>query len=582
MLPVLEPSPIQYVPADEVRAQLDRVLSSSEFVNSARLCRFLRLAVDRTLAGAPGDLKEYSIGRDAFERGEAFDPRTDSIVRVEAQRLRRKLTKYYEVSGDRDRVLISVPSGSYVPAFEWRPIHASGPAASLSQNAVAVMPFESLSTNAEVPLFCAGTTEEIIHKLAKLPETNVLGLSTSLALQECRKDLAAACRRFGIATLIEGSVRKSGRNLRIVAKVVTAETGRVLWSKSFNGGIDEIFSIQDQIARAVTAAIRAPEMPLAFPEGHPPNLQAYLFYLKGRYTWDDASPERSAAALGFFDRAIELDPGFALAHTRLCDTYQWLVLLGQYRPSDVYLRCKQAVLEALRLDDKLADAHASLASLLCRYDWQWDNAMATADHALRLNRGCSFAWSIQANVALARAHHDAALSFFEHAYRLDPLSPRTNAAVGFAHWCSGNPAEALRWLQIAQEMNPNAFRPTQYIIQTHLSAGDPKSALHESARVPPNAPHGALAARAAALAANGEREEAESILARLSAVTGYVDPINLALVHLALGRREEAVDAIERAIEERTPFVQFLRLHPNFRELYAHPRYAGAVAKVLP
>ena len=283
---ILSPRDGSPVPAEEVRAQLDKVLASEHFVKSVRLSRFLRLAVERTLEGHPDGLKEFSLGRDVFDRRSDYDPRTDSIVRVEALRLRRKLAEYYSHGGRHDTVWIAFQPGSYVPAFRWRQApelanESDAAAPSLDPSTVAVLPFVNLSPDPAEALFCDGTTEEVIHKLTSVGGLKVLGLTTVFALKESKDGPMATCRKLGVGTLIEGSVRRSRSRFRVTAKGVSVKTGRTLWSRSFERPVEDIFSLQDEIAHKVASALHTPIKPPARNRG--PGVEAYTLYLKGTH-----------------------------------------------------------------------------------------------------------------------------------------------------------------------------------------------------------------------------------------------------------------------------------------------------------
>ena len=186
-------------PELEVRAQLERILASAGFVASERLCRFLRWAVEHTLAGDTGALKGYSLGRDVFDRRDDYDPKVDSIVRVEAQRLRRKLRQYYSQEGGAQPVRIEIPPRGYVPVFRWAPAAARvrGPLANLDPLIVAVLPFVRLGPDADENLLCDGIVEEILTELARAPELKVLARGSGSSVQNTELDAREIGRRLG-------------------------------------------------------------------------------------------------------------------------------------------------------------------------------------------------------------------------------------------------------------------------------------------------------------------------------------------------------------------------------------------------
>jgi adenylate cyclase len=567
------------IPEGEVRSQLAKVLASEQFVKSHRLSRFLRLTVERTLEGHAEGLKEFSLGRDVFDRRSDYDPRTDSIVRVEALRLRRKLAEYYSRSGRDDTVWIAFQPGSYVPAFRWRPAaeltSESGAAApALDANTVAVLPFVNLSPDPAEVLFCDGTTEEVIHKLTSVSELKVLGLTTVFALKESKEGPIATCRKLGVGTLIEGSVRRSRSRFRITAKGVSVKTGRTLWSHSLERPVEDIFSLQDEIAHKVASALHTPIKPPARNRG--PGVEAYTLYLKGTHIWDDGTRERCLAAIDYFNQAVALAPDFSLPYAGLAQAYQWMALWGWMRPREAQPLSHRAALESLRIDSNSAESYAGLAATLLRFDWDWAGVTAAADKALEINPGCGLAHSMEANCAMAQGRFKEAIISFERARQLDPLSTRTNGAMGTAYWVMGNYEQAERWLRIAQGLDRHSLLPHYFLMRLYLSMGRYAEALEANETFgDPSPSHLMLSVQGAALAGHGNRAEALRILWRLQEASHseYVDPLALAIVQVGVGDQDGAFRSMHHALDERPPMAAFLNVDPSFAALRPDRRF---------
>ena len=246
----------------EIQVHLDRILASPGFRSSERLQRFLRFTVERTLAGEAAQLKEYLVGRDVFDRGSTYDPRMDSIVRVEAQRLRRKLREYYQTHGSADSIRISLQAGSYVPGFT-RPVRAdtAGSRNSASPRptdprTVAVLPFLNLSPEPAQEYFCDGIAEDIVNALAWIPQLKIIG-RTTFALKRSSTELHEIGAGLGAGTFVEGTVRKVGDILRISAKLVSFQTQQVSWSCMFDRQTEDLFAIGDEVASSIANALRA-------------------------------------------------------------------------------------------------------------------------------------------------------------------------------------------------------------------------------------------------------------------------------------------------------------------------------------
>jgi TolB-like protein/tetratricopeptide (TPR) repeat protein len=576
------------VPRLEIQAELHRVLAGREFVNSARLTRFLQLAVERTLDGRGDTVKEFTLGVDVYDRGPDFNPTADSIVRVEAQRLRRKLREYYAAEGLSDPVRIGFRPGSYVPEFSWAPrpdaVKPTLMPATLDSNTVAALPFENLSSDAELGLFCSGITEEIIHHLAAVPGLRVLGLTSVTAMQSSPDGLLPTCRKLGIGTLIEGSVRKSGNRLRVSVKVIGAGFGRARWSRRFDRQVGDIFSMQDEIAQQVALALRAPGPSAAAPAEKTgvtgPGTPAYILYLKGRQTLDDGLRESCTLAIEYFQQSVQLAERFALPYCGLAQVYQWMAFLGWMRPRAAYPKSREAALQALRFDPLSAEGHTALANMLLRFERDWKGAAAAARHALELNPSCGLAHSVLANCALANLRFEEALSSFTRAVELDPLSHRTTAGLGLGYWLAGKVEQAEHWLRVALRLSAGSAIGPALLIRLLLSSGriDEAIELAECDFVSPIDYF--LGTRGAAYAAAGRHTEAHAILEslRLRGQSEYVDPAAIVLIQAALGDWQGAFGSLSQALEERSPIAAFFLVDPLFAPVRSDPRFRALEA----
>jgi serine/threonine-protein kinase len=570
------------VTEEEVRSQLANLLASDLFANSARLSKFLQVTVEKALAGQAESLKEFVLGHDVFDRGPDYDPRLDSIVRVEAMRLRRKLAKYYEDAGDADSILILFHPGSYVPRFERRrqlepPTEAT--AADLDPDTVAVLPFVNLSSDPEQAIFCHGTTEEIIIELASVPGLRVLGLTTAFALRDCKEGFMAMCQRLGVGTLVEGGVRKSGQQLRIGARTVDVATGQAVWSRSFDRNVDDIFAIQDEIAQEVAAALQAPEKPVAAIPVGGAGVEAYTLYLRGKEAWDEGAADRCLAAISYFRQSAEIAPEFALAQSGLAYVYQWMALWGWIEPREARRESRLAAGAALRIDSHCADSQVAWATHLLRFEWDWRGAAAALDKALELNPSCGLAYSVKANCAIAQARLEDGRRSYERAVQLDPLSYRANGAMGVIHWLLGSYEEAERWFRVSRSLKPDSLLNQFFLSRMYLSMGLWEKSLEESL-VMDRQSHLLLGATGAAYALGGNRAKARETLALLQkqAESEFVDPLAVATIQMSLGETNDGFDSLRRSLAGPSPMAAFLNVDPLFAPLRGDPRFQEVIA----
>jgi len=313
---------------------LEAILSSPLFAPSKRLSRFLRWTVERTLEGGAGDLKEYSIGRDVFDRRESFDPKIDSIVRVEAQRLRKKLRQYYASHGANDAVVIEFPNKGYVPVFRTA---GGAPEAygELDSRTVAVLPFRSLTPGADGDFLCEGIAEEILGELANRPELKVLAWPSMLGFRETNLDIREIGLRLGAGTLLDGCVRRAGERVRASVGALDARSGKYIWTHRFDREIKDVLQVQVEIAQAVAARLGgAPLLPANTGLPAAPRPDAYMQYLQGRHEWNQFTIPSVHAAIGHYLEAIALSPDFAQPYGAVAICYLVQLLLGAARPAE--------------------------------------------------------------------------------------------------------------------------------------------------------------------------------------------------------------------------------------------------------
>lgn len=579
------------VKAGEIRKQLVCILESPQFRNSARLQRFLQFAVACALEGTTDQLKESVLGRVVFDRGSHFDPRTDSIVRVESQRLRKRLGEYYEREAANDTVLIAFRAGSYVPAFSYtghKNILSTGghdiPARKLNPETIAVLPFSNLSSDPEQEYFCDGITEDIIHALSRITGLSVIGRTSMFALKGTIQDLHETGVRLGAGTIVSGSVRRSGERLRISAQMCEAESGQVRWSDTFDRILGDLFTVEAEIAQSIA---RVSQMVLAPPLSRrlirgAPNMDAYLMYLRGRHEWNKMTTQGLHEAVGIFAQTILLYPEYASPRAALADAYSSLAMWGGAKPGDAFTKAEKAAREALRLDPYLPHAYSSAAASVTFYHRRWADGTAMALKATELEPSDSFARHIYGACLLAGGHANKSHTQLEAAVSLDPLSARAHRTLGWALYLRRRFGGAEQWLRAALQIHAEPSQ-THYLLgrlllverrfpealqQAELAQSDPVDPL-------------TLGLLGACLAHTNHREQSLQTLSKMERISEggvYVDPFALAEVHLALGETDLALENVRQSLEERTPAAVFFGIDPEFDPLRTKPRFNELVA----
>lgn len=562
-----------YAPApDEVRAQLARILADKQFLRSERLRRFLLMTVERTLSGDAERISEYHLGREVFDRNKNYDPRIDSIVRVEARRLRGKLTQYYKGAGAEDPVVIEFQQGSYVPVFRYavKPLLA---ARSLSPRTVAVLPFLNISADPGQDFFCDGITEEILNALTTIPELNVVARTSVFFFKGAHVDVREIGARLGAGTVVEGSVRKVDSSLRISVKAVNASTGLLLWSGNFDRELADVLTVQSEIAHAIADALR---VTLAPPAPRRVNLEAHTFYLKGRYYWNQMSQEGIRGALEHFTKAIASYPDYAPPYAALADAYGHLTVWGAIPPAEGALRARKAALEALRLDDRMADACATLGGVTSLFEWRWDEGERLLRRAIDLQPSNVHAYELYSLHLMYRARFEEASAAIERALQLDPLSARGVRVKAWCHYYQRQYDQAVAILQGEIPLDAASHEGRCLLGWTLIRQRRCAEAIEQLASLPegPFLPV-KLGALGEAYACAGRPQEAKKALRGLDelAHSDYVSLRSRVYILAGLGDWNSVFPDFERSFRDHSPWLATVNVDPRFDPIRKDPRF---------
>jgi TolB-like protein len=572
---------------EQIRAQLAKVLANEMFARSDRLRRFLQLTVERTIAGETDQIKEYNLGQEVFDRDQRYDPHIDSIVRVEARRLRKKLAEYYRGPGADDPVRIDYPIGSYVPIFS-----AAAPAGdaemrsqALDPRTVAVLPFVNLSSEPDQEFFCDGITEEILNALTSVPELSVVARTSVFYFKGTNTDVREIGERLGAGTVIEGSVRKAGRRLRISAKAIKASDGLTLWSDTFDRDLADVFAIQDEIARAVAGFLRVSLA--ASPEGsaRARDFGGYMLYLRGRHYWNQMSGEGIEKALDQFTRAVALFPNYTPPYAALADAYGHLASWGAIPPVEALEKGKRAALEAVRLDERSADALATLGSFLSLFEWRWEEGAELMKRALKLEPSNVHAHELYGIQWLYRGDFPTTLRCLEKALQLDPLSPRGLRFKASYYFYEGQYDRAVDVLKAAIPLGRDA---TNREVLCSLGWVYTFQARYEEAiEILRSLPEGPflvtkLGALGEAYARAGNAVAARDALERLQSLakTSYVSPRGFIYIHAGLGDWDRTFQELEHACDDHCPWLPSVHVDPRFDLVRSDPRFKRLVKRM--
>ena len=586
---ILLASASETISEQAVHAELEKILASAIFGNSERLSRFLRFTVQRAMEGHADQLKEYSLGVSVFDKHHSFDPRMDSIVRVEAGRLRARLKQYYESEGESDRLVIDLPKGSYVPRFVMQKVvKEEATRSSYSLNSIAVLPFLDHSPNRDQEYFCDGMTEELINALTKLRGLHVAAWTSASQLRGNTQDVWSVAEQLKVGTVLAGSVRKAGSRLRITVQLIGTADGCYLWSEIYDRELQDVFSIQEEISQAIVAKLKvqiADGQSKHLIRRYTNNFEAYNLYLKGRYHWNRRSERSLRRGIEYFEEAIALDPGYAPAHSGLADSYSLLGNYGVLPAKKVKAKALSAAEKAVDIDPTLAEAHTALAHVRATYCWDWPGARSEYQTAISLNPAYATAHHWYAITYLAPLGLlDAALSQMEKAEELDPVSVSIKRDIAVILYNSRQYQDAVEQSRAAISLDHGfhgAYWALGLAYEGLLRYEDAVEAFQKGLEFAPDTPR-LLGALGHAYSLWGKRAEAEKILERLKELANqsYVSPFDFALVNLGLGDLDAFFEWLEQAYRSRSYELVSMRVDPKFDSLRGDARFVKMLKRL--
>jgi tetratricopeptide (TPR) repeat protein len=425
-------------------------------------------------------------------------------------------------------------------------------------------------------------TAELISALTRVEGLRVVSRTTAFAFKGKPRDVRSIGAELNVRAALEGSVRQAGRRLRVSAQLTDLSSGYQIWSEVFDRDVEDVFAIQEEISRAIVSGLRVRLLgPDATRLIRPAtdDLEAYTLYLKGRQLWNRRSEEALRIGLRHFERALERDPIYAMAHAGLADSYCILGFYTALPPGEAFPRAREAAHRALELDPKLSEARPTLAYVTMYHQWDWAEAERQFQAAIRASPGYATAHQWYGNFLAILGRADESRSEFGKAVALDPLSPTKCAALGWGLYFGRQYQEAVAQCRRALELDPG-------MAVTHLWLGlaldqqgqlpQAVAAYEESVRLSPREPLG-IAFLAHGLARAGRTDEARARLAQLEEMRAerYVSAYDLAVIHVGLGETEAALALLQRGLEERTHWMALLGVDPRLDPLRPNPVFQG-------
>jgi serine/threonine protein kinase/tetratricopeptide (TPR) repeat protein len=454
-----------------------------------------------------------------------------------------------------------------------------------SQNSVAVLPFIDLSPQKDHEWLSDGISEAMITALSRLKGLRVPARTSSFFFKGKDPDIQEIGQKLRVENVLEGSVQVAGDTLRVNAQLITVKDGYNLWTDKFDLKLEDVFSIQDEIAREVVKALKVRllgEEEIHLTKKYTENLEAYNLYLQGRYFWNKRGRGNLEKSIECFKKALEEDSNYVLAYAGLADSYMVLGNNAFISPGEAYPNAREFALKALAMDNRLAEAHATLALIEIDYDWDWAGAEEEFKLALQIDPGYGFAHAGYAFLLSYLGRHEEAIKEIKTARDLDPLSPRIAANVGFVIYNSRRYEQALKELKKAIELYPEHSQNYIYAARIYAALGWYEEAHASLQRYKEITGTESQTYLAYVYAKWGKREEAEELLRKTveRSKRSYISLTYIAPIYGFLGDIDQAISLLEKAYLERDNRLCYLKIDPRFDPLRPDPRFRSLLKKM--
>ena len=454
------------------------------------------------------------------------------------------------------------------------------PPAGNAPPSAAVLPFVDLSPEKDQEYFSDGLTEELITSLSQVKGLRVAARTSAFQFKGRNADAREVGRILDVRAVLAGSVRKSGKRLRVSAQLVNAVDGYQLWAQAYDRELTDVFAIQEEISRAIVDALRM-ELGVAggaaLSEVPTKDLEAYDLYLKGRFAWNQRSAAALTEAVRYLEQAVSRDSSFARAWAALADAYILLVPYADASREDTWTKARAAATRALALDSTLAEAHTALAYGTMIYQWDWPAAEASFRRAIAANPDYATGHHWYADFLAGRGRLEESVREMERAHALDPLSRIIGTELGWVYYLMHRNEEAEAQVRSTLALDPNYPHGSLILGLVFLQKGrydEAIRALQQAIELGGDydLQHSALIY---AHALSGDRATAQRLLDELTARAkrGEFGPFALGVAYIGLGQTDRAIAAMHRAIDERDIFMPEIFFDPLLDPLRKDPRF---------
>lgn len=453
---------------------------------------------------------------------------------------------------------------------------------------IAVLPFKPLVAEGRDAPLELSMADSLIQKLGNLGQITVLPLTAVRRYTALEQDAVKAGQELRVESVLESNIQRLQDRIRVRMRLVRVRDGKQLWAEQFDENLTDIFTAQDRISQRVAVALALKlngEEQRQLTKRYTQNPEAYQAYIRGRYFWNKSTVEGYRKGIEHFQRAIEIDPGYALAFAGLADSYNLLGSYGEMPMRESHPKARAAALKALELDDQIAEAHTSLGAIIADYYWEWPEAEKHLRRAIDLNPNYATAHYWFSEYLSRMMRHEEAISAAQRAQDLDPVSLDANMHVGAALYRARQYDRAVEQSQRTLELDPD-FIDAHVLLGLNLVQkkiyGEAISEFQKARALSGNSPEilGLIGYGYGMAGMKRETQEALKELDNLSRQNRYVSSSSKMWVYIGLGEKDRAFEWLERAYEERSWFLGLLAADPLFDPLRSDPRYADLLRRM--
>jgi TolB-like protein/Flp pilus assembly protein TadD len=507
--------------------------------------------------------------------------------------LTRSISELRRVFGDDSRepqVIQTIPRSGYrliAPVILSATNKSTSPGDNPAIRSIAVLPFKPLVTESRDEMLELGIADTLITRLTGIEPIIIRPTSAVRKYSALDQDSLAAGREQQVDAVLESSIQRIGERIRVTVRLVRVEDGSLLWAEQLDETFTDIFAVQDSIsenvARSLALKLTGEEKKL-LTKRYTQNPDAYRSYLEGRYHWHKRGNDGLKKAQEYFQRAIDIDPNYALAYSGLADCYNLQSIYSGIPPKEAFPQAEAAAMRALELDQTLAEPHNSLACVKLSYEYDWVATEVEFKRAIALDPNLTTARAWYAKFLSGMGRQDEALTEIRKAHDRDPASPLVNWVFGELLHYARQHDQAIEQLLRTLNNDPNILPVQVFLGRSYEQKGMYKEAIAEFQRAVSLSDNDlrVIANLGHAYAVSGRRDEAQRVLADLKRQSKrrYISPFMMAIILVGLGEKDQAFEWLEKAYDDRSVWMTFLKVDPRLDSLRSDPQFVGLLRRM--